>query len=474
MDDFVRYDNSTLVRFPSLATLQQAETTARARYYVESGEAYWLAYQAATQRVYRASRILRGRGMRHEPLNQLSDEHMLPALEHGGLDGLNVHLKRLGLDALDLSANRTRLLLRELRDCDSFDLLSRDARTFLDCLNNELSVEDALEWAGSGEDPSSFDYCSFSSVPTCEACDRFGGCERNRCSCCGERIYECQNDEHGHQCCECGADYCGDHECDDSECDNESDAHYEQTGLHTCLSVVSSRLGDIPRLTSLEIECTNLDGEARYQVSRTGAGVGSDGSVYGDSAAEIRTLPFAGDPHVDHVSAVYSKLQGAAVNASCGLHLHLDMRETTESQLLHICSIWAGVERAVIASTVPKRRQDNQYCQPYHVRSDAPERIRNDSNRYRTLNVYSALQAHRTIEFRLWEGTLDVERALHFARIANGIAVWGLTDGSPTLNTDRRPTRDEWIRLLAARLPADTAEILLSGEIAQAAEKECA
>ena len=467
MDDFVRYDNSTLVRFPRLDVLRQAEGTARAHYCAHSYEASWLALQTAARRVSRAERIARPLTPRaYSP--GLSRDFMALALEHGGHEGLNRHLQRLGFQALDLSEDRARLLLREFA-ARAFDLTAGEARVFLDCLENDLSVIGALEWTKSGEDPSSFDYRAYSNVPTCEACDRFGGCECIRCSCCGDRIYECQNDEHGHTCDECGCEYCGDHECEE-----ESDAHYEQTGLHTCLRVASSRLGHIPRLTSLEIECADLDNDARYQISRTGAGVGSDGSVHGDSAAEIRTLPFAGDPHVDHVSEVYSKLRNASVNASCGLHLHLDMRETTEAQLLHVCSIWAGVERGVMDATLPKRRKSNNYCKPHRVRSSSPQDILNQEDRYRTLNVYSALQAHRTIEFRLWEGTLDVERALHFARIANGIVVWGLTDGSPTLNTGRRPTRDEWIRLLASRLPADTAEILLSGSIAQAAEKECA
>lgn len=100
---------------------------------------------------------------------------------------------------------------------------------------------------------------------------------------------------------------------------------------------------------------------------------------------------------------------GAKVNKTCGLHVHLDMRdapvfETVQERMDRLMSV-----QAILYNTQPKSRQDNSYCK----RSKSRAIIRG-GDRYLGLNG-QAYYKFRTLEVRLHAGTVD------YAKIANWV-----------------------------------------------------
>lgn len=86
------------------------------------------------------------------------------------------------------------------------------------------------------------------------------------------------------------------------------------------------------------------------------------------------------------------------VNRTCGLHIHLDMRnrdvEACYARLLKFQDVLFGM--------VSSERWHNSYCH-YTTRH-------NGFNRYVAINKENAYESHKTIEIRLHHATLDMKR----------------------------------------------------------------
>lgn len=100
---------------------------------------------------------------------------------------------------------------------------------------------------------------------------------------------------------------------------------------------------------------------------------------------------------------------GAKVNASCGMHVHLDARHLSKKQVVNKgedfeCAI------PVLKSLVPKSRHNNQYC---HMSVSSLE-----GQRYHAVNL-TAWTKHRTIEIRCHSSTTDFNKIIQWARFLN-------------------------------------------------------
>lgn len=106
---------------------------------------------------------------------------------------------------------------------------------------------------------------------------------------------------------------------------------------------------------------------------------------------------------------------GAAVNSTCGLHVHLDARHLTVAQE-------ANRRRHLVAALpwllelVPASRRRNKYCWPNHV-PHPPEPAR----RYRAINPTSYAK-HQTTEVRLGAGSIDPDKILNWVTLLRWLA----------------------------------------------------
>jgi hypothetical protein len=175
----------------------------------------------------------------------------------------------------------------------------------------------------------------------------------------------------------------------------------------------------------LELEFCSPAGRQELGILLSDAGLSDhvqlkgDGSIRidrdGDSAHEICILAKQSEVHsiVPRVTAVLNAA-GSYVNASCGYHVHLDMRNRDVSKCWHNLR----QSQAFLYRMVPKTRKKNQYCKP--VRTLNFSTARNSSNRYVGINA-TALRSHRTLEIRLHSSTLDPVKVLNWVDLLTGI-----------------------------------------------------
>lgn len=92
---------------------------------------------------------------------------------------------------------------------------------------------------------------------------------------------------------------------------------------------------------------------------------------------------------------------GAEVNETCGLHVHLDMRNRPVldciKRLLNV--------QGIMLKSVPKHRRNNTYCLPVTKKY---ENNLTQIGKYHTINT-STLQDLKTVEVRVHEGTVDTK-----------------------------------------------------------------
>jgi hypothetical protein len=97
---------------------------------------------------------------------------------------------------------------------------------------------------------------------------------------------------------------------------------------------------------------------------------------------------------------------GFRVNASCGFHIHFDMRGRTFDHVVERAKVvdkWLFALRELVPAS---RREGNTYCKFGLSKTD----------RYRAVNLCS-FTAHQTLEIRLHSGTVDYTKALAWLRL---------------------------------------------------------
>ncbi len=108
----------------------------------------------------------------------------------------------------------------------------------------------------------------------------------------------------------------------------------------------------------------------------------------------------------------YLKKIDAYVNKSCGLHVHLDMRNRN---LENAYSNLVASQKFLFAMQ-PKSSQENSYCLPVTGRKYKVHRTR-----YHAINS-KAYAEHKTLEMRLHSGTVNAEKIINWVQLLATIA----------------------------------------------------
>ncbi len=144
------------------------------------------------------------------------------------------------------------------------------------------------------------------------------------------------------------------------------------------------------------------------------ATVKSDGSIReteGHFPVEITILTkFNDTSNLQKACELLNNL-GAKVNKSCGLHVHLDSRNLSESQVLEIGKNFKKA-LPVLLKMVPKSRRDNSYCRASVSKMSG--------QRYHAVNL-TAFSKYKTIEIRLHSSTTDFNKIMNWANLLNAI-----------------------------------------------------
>jgi hypothetical protein len=137
--------------------------------------------------------------------------------------------------------------------------------------------------------------------------------------------------------------------------------------------------------------------------------VASDGSIRppsGQNGHEVRVLldRSVAEPRLFRLCQTFSTL-GLRVNKSCGLHVHLDARSMSFTEVMARAKVMDKWLNALM-ELLPVSRRDNSYCKWGVAQHD----------RYRAVNVYS-WHTHKTIEVRCGSATLDYNKVLSWLRL---------------------------------------------------------
>jgi hypothetical protein len=158
----------------------------------------------------------------------------------------------------------------------------------------------------------------------------------------------------------------------------------------------------------------------KYKIK--GVNIGEDGSINVDDSSEdvgleARILTTIDDlSNLEAFCKVLSEV-GASVNASCGLHVHLDMRDYDRRPATVVSRLEAALP--LLRAMVPKSRVTNEYCSN-DVGSKANGSGRGD--RYSAINDADAFSKFKTIEVRLHSGTVNYTKISNWIRILYSIA----------------------------------------------------
>lgn len=164
------------------------------------------------------------------------------------------------------------------------------------------------------------------------------------------------------------------------------------------------------RAVGVEIEGFNtLDREQMEDALPFWARAVSDGSirpVSGTHPHEVRAL-LPRDAMEPRLFSLCRKLSAVnfRVNASCGLHVHFDMRGRSGEEVkakARIAESWLHA----LQELLPASRRGNEYCKWGISTTD----------RYRAVNL-RAFQSHNTLEIRCHSGTIDYTKILAWIRL---------------------------------------------------------
>jgi len=179
------------------------------------------------------------------------------------------------------------------------------------------------------------------------------------------------------------------------------------------------------------VELELIGDRSRMQTAITGSGIPAavegynhslrdhwkivtDASVYGGS--EVVSPKLSGEQGFAQLYKVCEATTngGATINASCGLHVHLDAREMSEQSYCRFFAAYALFEEA-INGFMPRSRHNNQYAHPinsalrgqtFSTRAACRNLLSSHAGRYWTVNPRS-FAVHGTIEVRHHSGTTE-------------------------------------------------------------------
>lgn len=203
----------------------------------------------------------------------------------------------------------------------------------------------------------------------------------------------------------------------------------------------------IPRYVGVEAEVESFQRRSDFwkripkladAVARWHFSIGDDGSL-GADGREARLSPARGTAAEGQIREVLGvlKLCGARVTSKCGVHIHVDACDfRTAEQYNALLGAWDIVE-PLLFDKMPAR-DGNQYCQATRykrVTMDSDGRLLFDRaassrspdsdptrDRYHAVNLCNVRDPgskRRTIEFRIFEGSVDPEQVITWAHIVS-------------------------------------------------------
>lgn len=121
---------------------------------------------------------------------------------------------------------------------------------------------------------------------------------------------------------------------------------------------------------------------------------------------------------------------GTMVNRTCGLHVHHDATSLTVDQAKRVAHSYHNVQEIINSLVAPSRRGGNTYCNPFSV-SDLRVvdtaltigQMVNGIGRYKHVNIGHAYAAHKTIEFRQHQGSVDFQKISAWIRLGQALFV---------------------------------------------------
>lgn len=154
----------------------------------------------------------------------------------------------------------------------------------------------------------------------------------------------------------------------------------------------------------------------------------SDGSVSGPDGIglELVSPPLTGEDGLAQVRTACEWLNanGAAVNRTCGLHIHLDVRDCGADGIKRFARSYHNNQDLINFLVSPSRR-DGMYCRPLAGVMAQVERCRERYefgrvHRYHAVNV-AAFPRHGTVELRQHQGTLSFRKIEAWLKFGQGM-----------------------------------------------------
>jgi len=172
------------------------------------------------------------------------------------------------------------------------------------------------------------------------------------------------------------------------------------------------------RRFGVELETSRCFRASRLE-RKTVYGAKRDGSIDG---LEFVSPILQGDAGLRATRGFCTRARHArfAVDASCGMHIHLDVSDNDQLQRRHIAAAYA-VTQDLWSSLVDCRRLHNSYCRPLTWNYQDMSECRHftdfcaDASRYHWFNV-AAADKFGTFEIRNHEGTLDGVRVCNWIK----------------------------------------------------------
>ncbi|GMU26240.1 MAG: hypothetical protein AMXMBFR16_11450 [Candidatus Uhrbacteria bacterium] len=166
------------------------------------------------------------------------------------------------------------------------------------------------------------------------------------------------------------------------------------------------------RKYGVEIETSRCDNYQRL-AGKTIFGAKRDGSIDG---IEFVSPILYGDEGLNYVTELcdYGRDNDWTANNSCGLHIHIDVRNESDDELKNIAAAYAKTYD-VWKKFVASRRVHCNWCNPHRWTLSDLDGYHDflsfsyDQDRYYWFNV-AAYSRHKTFEVRFMEGTVDDEK----------------------------------------------------------------
>lgn len=126
----------------------------------------------------------------------------------------------------------------------------------------------------------------------------------------------------------------------------------------------------------------------------------------GPKGIEVASFVASGVDDLRHICEVadFLKESGAKVNDNCGLHIHADASDISESQMGRILSSWIKIE-GFLSLALPFRRRDNPYC----------ERLSSKNSNKLT----SLMEKHPSLEDNIAKALYQIVRPLDISMYEN-------------------------------------------------------